>query len=121
MFLKLIVLVNNLTLVSLVEELPYEPKCHLESPHELGGKTTIILTPWPRGTADRHLMLYSTSILTMTDATKDIENAYLKKIGKTKEELTAEQNRVMLMEDESEPPDYPPESEFLGENPTDFY
>lgn len=121
MNLKLLLLHNGVYLISLVEELEYEPKCHLEKPYEVGGKTTIILTSWPKHTSDEHIMLHSTSILTIVDCNENLRAAYLNKIGITLDELTKMESRVMLLEDDSEAPDYPPESEYLEENPTDFY
>ena len=36
-------------LVAQGEQLETEPRCHLEAPYEVSGKTTLTLTPWLKG------------------------------------------------------------------------
>jgi hypothetical protein len=108
MNLLLVMLKTGQTLVSLSEELDYEPKCHLIEPHELTGKTKLTLTPWPPHTDETNILLHSDSLLTVIEPTLDIANQYLKKIGKTMEDLQTKDNRVLLNEDENVPGTPPP-------------
>ena len=107
MNLLLVMLKTGQTLVSLSEELDYEPKCHLIQPHELTGKTKITLTPWPPHTDETNILLHGDSLLTVIEPTADIASQYLKKIGKTMEDLQPKDNRVLLNEEENVP-DLPP-------------
>ena len=110
MNLLLVMLKTGQTLVSLSEELEYEPKCHLIEPHEVTGKTKITLTPWPPHTDEKNILLHSDSLLTVVEPTLTLANQYLKKIGKTMEDLQTKDNRVLLTEDENVP-DLPPPPE----------
>ena len=107
MNLLLVMLKTGQTLVSLSEELDYEPKCHLIQPYEITGKTKLILTPWPPHTDEKNILLHSDSLLTVIEPTKAIANQYLKKIGKTMEDIKPKDNRVLLNEEENVP-DLPP-------------
>ena len=112
MNLLLFLLKSNQTLISLSDELDYEPKCHLMQPHEVTGKTKITLTPWPQHTEDTDILLSSDSLLTVVEPTKKLADAYLKKIGKTYEDLKPKDNKVLLTEDENVPQAaVPPEDE----------
>ncbi len=110
MNLLLVMLKTGQTLVSLSEELDYEPKCHLIDPHEVTGKTKITLTPWPPLTEETNILLHSDSLLTVVEPTLTLANQYLKKIGKTMEDLQTKDDRVLLNEDENVP-DLPPPPE----------
>lgn len=107
MNLLLVMLKTGQTLVSLSEELDYEPKCHLIEPHEITGKTKITLTPWPPHTDETNILLHGDSLLTVIEPTSAIASQYLKKIGKTMEDLQPKDNRVLLNEEENVP-DLPP-------------
>ena len=68
--IQLIVLTNNLTLVSQIEEMPAavpgEPDCKLTEPCVLGDNDT--LTPWlVEATTQNEFMLSSDKILTLVD------------------------------------------------------
>ena len=108
MNLLLFLLKSNQTLISLSEELEYEPKCHLIQPHEVTGKTKVTLTPWPPHTDEEHILLPSDTLLTVVQPTKSLADAYLKKIGKTYEDLQPKENKVLLTEDENVPELPPP-------------
>ena len=110
MNLLLVLLKSGTTLISLSEELEYEPKCHLIEPYEVTGKTKITLTPWPPHTDEKNILLHSDSLLTVVEPTLTLANQYLKKIGKTMEDLQTKDNRVLLNEDENVP-DLPPPPE----------
>jgi len=110
MNLLLVMLKTGQTLVSLSEELEYEPKCHLIEPYEVTGKTKITLTPWPPLTEEKNILLHSDSLLTVVEPTLTLANQYLKKIGKTMEDLQTKDNRVLLNEEENVP-DLPPPPE----------
>lgn len=103
----------NLQLVSLTEQLEYEPSVHLLSPHVVSGKTKIVLTPWPDYTDDKHILLKSDALLTICEPTEEVRRAYLKKMKLTEEDLMPKPQRVMLSEEEQVPElpedDYEPE------------
>lgn len=102
----IILLKNGTYLIALTETLDFEPKAHLESPHEITGKTRLALTPWPLHTEEKDILLFSTDILTAVPPTEEVLDSYLKKIGKTKEDLTKVPERVMLTEGDDYEPDY---------------
>ena len=108
MNLLLVLLKTGQTLISLSEELEYEPKCHLIEPHEVTGKTKISLTPWPHYTDEKNILLHSDSLLTVVEPTLSLTNLYLNKIGKTMEDLQKKDNRVLLSEEENIPEAPPP-------------
>ena len=87
--------------MSQTDEMPAEPRVHLIQPFVVGGKTKTTLTPWPQYTNDIDILLHSDSLLTVCDPTEELAELYLKKIGKTQEDLTKEPDRVMLNEGEN--------------------
>ena len=99
MNLALVILRNGVTLVSEMEELEYEPKVHLVCPYEVGGKTKVTLSRFPQHTEDEHILLRSEELLTVCEPTQAIVDKYLKKVGKTLEELKPEPKPVILTED----------------------
>lgn len=102
MQLSLILLKHqNLSLVSLTDEMPAEPRVHLVQPYVVGGKTKLTLTPWPDHTNDVDILLHSESLLTVCDPTEELAELYLKKIGKTIEEINKDPDRVLLNEGEN--------------------
>ena len=109
MSLSLLILKSGETLISQSDELDYEPKVHLVEPYMVSGKTKITLTPWPSYTDDKHILLRSDDLLTVCEASKNVQDAYLKKIGKKIEDFTPkepEQKPVLLNEDEGVPSSY---------------
>ncbi len=81
-------------------------------PHEVTGKTKVTLTPWPPHTEDTDILLSSDNLLTVVEPTKKLADAYLKKIGKTYEDLKPKDEKVLLNEDETVPqPAMPPEDD----------
>ena len=76
----------------------------------ISGKQKLTLQPWPDYTDDEHILLTSDTLLTVCEPTELVRDAYLKKIGKTLEDLNSEPERVMLNEDETIPDgeDYEP-------------
>ena len=105
MDVTLIILKTGEKLVSLSNELQYEPKVHLQSPHVLSGKTTLVLSPWPGHTDEKDFLLFSTDLLTACVPSEEVKKAYLKKVGMTEEDLTKTPAPVILNEstDEYEP------------------
>ena len=99
MEISVLLLKSGEYLVSQVEELQYEPKVHLTSPYLLSGKTKTTLSIWPNYTPDSHVLLYSDDLRTIVTPMPEIRAAYLKKIGKTEEDLIEEAKPVMLNED----------------------
>jgi hypothetical protein len=105
MNLALILLKTGPTLIAQSDELDYEPRCHLVEPYEVSGKTKVILTPWPSYTDEKHVLLNSEDLLTVTEPNQQVKDAYLKKIGKTEEELQSKQKKVLLNEENLVPPE----------------
>ena len=94
---------QNLQLVSLIEQLEYEPSVHLKSPHSVSGKTKLVLTPWPENTKDEHVLFNSDALLTICEPSDKLIDAYMKKLGITEEDLKAAPRPVILNEDEQVP------------------
>ena len=97
-------------LIAQSEELDYEPKVHLTEPYEVTGKTKVTLTPWPDYTDDKHILLRSDDLLTVVKPIQSIAAAYLKKVGKSVEDLQPKENKVQLNEQDLVPD--PPEEEY---------
>ena len=109
MNLTLILLKSGKLLLSQSEELEYEPKVHLFRPVEVSGKTKVVLTPWPPFSADEHILLHSTDLLTAYQPTEDLVNSYMKKYDLKPEDLQPKENKVLLNEGEMIPD--PPNNE----------
>ena len=109
----LLILKQGPTLVSLCEQLDYEPSVHMLSPHAVSGKTKITLTPWPDYTNDQHILLKSDALLTICEPSEAVRKAYLKKMKLTDADLLPKPQRVILSEEE-QVPDVPelPEDEY---------
>ena len=101
MNLSLILLKTGLTLISLTDELEYEPKVHLVNPHVVSGKAKLTLTPWPDYTDDEHILLHSDSLLTICEPTDQVRQAYEKKVKNVAEVLKPTPQPVILTEDEN--------------------
>ena len=99
----LLILNQGTTLVSLCEQLDYEPSVHLLSPHVVGGKTKLTLTPWPDYTNDQHILLKSEALLTICEPSDEVRQAYLKKMKLTEEDLKPKPVRTILQEEEQVP------------------
>ena len=99
----LLILNQGLTLVSLCEQLDYEPSVHLLSPMVVGGKTKPTLTPWPEHTDDQHILLKSEALLTICEPSASIRQAYLKKMKLTEQDLMPKPQRTILQEEEQIP------------------
>lgn len=99
MDILLVLLKNGVTLISESENLEYEPKVHLINPHTISGKTRVVLTPWPEHSKDDHILINSENLLTVCEPTDEIVKAYLKKVGKTEEDLKTTSRPVILNEE----------------------
>ena len=115
MNLALIVLKTGQTLIAQSEELDYEPKCHLIEPFEVSGKSKVTLTQWPSYTDETHILLNSDDLLTVTEPKQNIRESYLKKVGKTEEDLQPKENKVLLNEGDliPDPPEDPYEPQYI--------
>ena len=112
MDLMLLMLKTGETLVSATEQLEMEPRCHLERPYSVTGKTKITLSAWPPHAADQHILLHSDSLLTVCEPSPTVKAMYLKRIGKTPEDFIPKEQPVLLNEDEQVPTgDYVTEDE----------
>lgn len=110
MNLALILLKTGQTLITLTEQLEYEPKVHMVNPMSISGKTKLSLTRWPEYTDDEHVLLNTDTLLTLCEPTEAVRKAYLKKIGLTEEDLKPPEQPDILDEDETVPDgeDYEP-------------
>ena len=102
MQVTLVILKNGDKIVSLSNELPMEPKVHLQSPYLLSGKAKVTLTPWPGHTEEKDFLLFSTDLLTACVPSGDIKTQYLNKIGVKEEDLTKSPQPVILNESSEE-------------------
>lgn len=111
--LTLLLLKTGQQLICLSEQMDYEPACHLVEPYLVTGKDKVTLTQWPPHSKDEHVLLYSEALLTATTPTDKLRDAYLKKIGKTLEEITPKElDQLLLQENEQViDPEYDPEYE----------
>ena len=91
------------TLVSLTEQLDYEPSVHMLNPMEVSGKTKITLTRWPQYTDDAHVLLKSDELLTICEPSAEVRQAYLKKMKLTDADLLPKPQRTVLQEEEQIP------------------
>lgn len=98
MNLSMLLLKQGIRLIAQTEELDYEPRVHLVQPYEVTGKTKVVLTPWPGHTEDTHILLNSNDLLTVVSPTQSLIDSYLKKVGKTLEDLQPKENKVLLNE-----------------------
>ena len=80
-----------------------EPRAHLVEPMVVGGSSKLTLTPWPKYTDEKHILLHSESLLTVVEPTERVRDAYLAKIGKTIEDFTPQPQPELLQEDEQLP------------------
>ena len=103
MDLMLLVLKTGETLVSATEQLEMEPRCHLDRPYLVSGKTKVTLSSWPPHAADQHILLNTDSLLTVCEPSPTIKAMYLKRIGKTMEDSAPKEQPVLLNEDEQLP------------------
>ena len=102
MQINLVILKNGLELVSQMDQLDYEPAAHLTNPCVISGTAKVTLKRWPTHSDDEHVLLRSEDLLTVCEPTERALNAYLKKVGKTTEDLTAESEAVMLNEEQQQ-------------------
>ena len=103
MDLMLLVLKSGETLVSATEQLDMEPRCHLEQPYSVSGKTKVTLTAWPAHAADTHVLLHTDSLLTVCVPSPTVKAMYLKRVNKTLEDFKPKEEKVLLNEDEQLP------------------
>ena len=101
MELSIIVLKCGVTLVSLVEQMDYEPAVHMFRPHTFSGKTKITLTPWPEHTSDEHVLINTENLLTICEPSDKIRKVYEGKVKNAPKELTKESDPVILNEEEN--------------------
>ena len=104
--IALILLQNGSQLVSLIEQLEYEPSVHLHKPHTFTGKSKLTLSRWPEHATDEHILFKSDSLLTVCDPTPELRSAYMKKVGLTEADLMPKPVPVILNEEEQVPPEY---------------
>ena len=117
MQLLLLILKTGQTLISLSDQLPEEPRVHLKEPHEVGGKTKLTLSPWPQYTDEKDILLSSDTLLTVVEPNESLRDAYLKKIGKTLEDIQPKEDDKLLLNEEENVPD----SEYVDETYEPLY
>ena len=94
---------SNLQLISLIEQLEYEPSVHLKAPYSISGKQKVTLTPWPPHTKDEHILLNSNTLLTIVEPSDELRTQYMNKVKLTEEDLKPKPVPVILNEEESVP------------------
>ena len=109
--IALILLPSGVQLISLIEQLEYEPSVHLKQPHTVSGKTKLVLTPWPEYSDDEHVLFKSDALLTVCEPTQKLKEAYMKKTKLTLEDLKPKPVPVILNEEENVPPELDDEYE----------
>lgn len=120
MQLLLLILKTGQTLISLSDQLPEEPRVHLKEPYEVGGKTKLTLSPWPPYTDEKDILLSSDTLLTVVEPNESLRDTYLKKIGKTLEDIQPkEDDKILLSEEENVPEENVPE--YVDENYEPLY
>ena len=80
-----------------------EPRAHLYEPMLVSGSTKLSLTPWPKYTDDKHVLLHSDTLLTVVEPSEKLRDAYLKKVGKKLEDFTPQPQPELLTENETVP------------------
>lgn len=98
MNLAIVLLKRGDTLISQVDELDYEPKCHLVRPHTFSGNTKLTLSSWPEGSDDTDILISSEELLTVVEPTEKLRKAYMTKTGITEEDLKPTEKPVILKE-----------------------
>jgi len=101
--IALVVLRTGVQLISLIEQLEYEPSVHLKNPHTVSGKTKIMLTPWPEHTKDEHVLFNTDNLMTVCEPTDELREAYMKKVKLTEKDLMPKPQPVILNEEENVP------------------
>lgn len=97
------ILKQGQTLVTLTDQLEYEPRVHMVNPMLVSGKTKLSLTRWPEYTEDEHVLLHSDALLTVCEPSQAVRKAYLKKTGLTEEDLAPPVEPDTLDDDETVP------------------
>ena len=87
MSLSLLILKSGLSLVAQTTELDYEPKVHMIKPYSVNVGKNVVLTQWPVGTDDEHILLRSEDLLTVCEPSEQVIKSYLRKTGLTLKEL----------------------------------
>lgn len=112
MDLMLLVLKTGEILVSATEQLDMEPRCHLQRPYLVAGKSKVTLTAWPPHAADQHILLHSDSLLTVCEPSPTVKAMYLHKTGQAAEDFQPKEEQILLNEDEQLPSNF--------EDPSDY-
>ena len=92
--LALLVLRQNLSLVSGYEELEYEPRVHMINPHVIDDEGN--LSPWPKHTSENHILIDSSQLLTAVSPSDEIRKKYVELVGE--EEVNKTPEPVLLSE-----------------------
>ena len=101
MDIAIVVLKSGLTLVTLLEQMDYEPAVHMFRPRTVSGKTKLTPSSWPEHTDDEHVLLNSDSLLTICEPTDKVRKAYEEKVKGATEALKPKQQPVILTEEEN--------------------
>lgn len=118
MQLSLFILKNGIEVVSLSEQLDYEPKVHMVNPCTISGTSKMTLKRWPVYAKDEHVLLTSDNLLTVCEANDEVAKAYMKKFKLTDEDLTSESEPVMLNEEQEQ--NLPPTMEGVPDFEDDY-
>lgn len=107
-----------MSLVAQTSELDYEPKVHMIRPYSVNIGKNVVLTQWPVGTDDEHILLRSEELLTVCEPTEQVVKSYLRKTGLTLKDLADPQEEDKVVE---EPTNLPTsEEELIYEDPDEY-
>jgi hypothetical protein len=103
MEVMLVLLKTGEYLIGFVEELEYEPKCHINQPHRVTGLDKFKLDRWPDYSHDEDLLIHSESILTMCDPSTMLRLQYLEMV--TPPDIKERANEPVLLQEDAESDD----------------
>ena len=116
MSLSLLILKSGLSLVAQTTELDYEPKVHMIKPYSVSVGKNVVLTQWPVGTDDEHVLLRSEDLLTVCEPSEQVIKSYLRKTGLTLKELNKPTEQPAEEQETVEPEVLPQEDIFYDED-----
>lgn len=87
-------------MIGFVEELQFEPKCHINQPHKVSGLDSFQLDVWPEYSHDEDIMLHSDSILTMCDPLTMLRSKYLEMV--IPPDIKERANEPVLLQEDTE-------------------
>ena len=115
MQLNLLLLKSGHYIMAQVEQMEYEPAVHLYQPFSVSGKTNITFTKWPSWSKDDHVLFNSDELFTIVEPEDRLVDAYLKKVGKTREDFAPREPEKLVLQENENLIDEDYEPEYLEE------